>query len=181
MQHLERHKTCLTNLIYYLLFFSSALCQAEMKLIEFEMEDQFENSYTSNSWNENILIFIAGDRKGSSYNRNWAIAINNEVKKNPQSVKLIGLADLGSVPFFLTGIVKAYFPDDTNEKVLLDWDGLFAETYDFTDDHCNILIFDTNRELIYKTAVTQFDQLKMSAILNSFLKNSIVKSKLSDL
>ena len=47
----------------------------------------------------------------------------------------------------------------------MDWDGIFSETYNFTEEECNILIFDLKRVLVYQTSVKKIDERKLNEIL----------------
>jgi len=102
----------------------------EKKLISFELEDQFDREYTEKSWQDSILIFVGSDQGGSEYNPIWTKAIYDTLQKElPElPVRQVGIADLNSVPFFLTGIVRGMFPDDTTRWALMDWDGIFSES-----------------------------------------------------
>jgi len=77
-----------------------------------------------------------------------------------------------SVPFFLTGIVEGMFPDDRAKWTLMDWDGIFSETYNFVEDESNILIFDLTRVLVYQTSGKEPDKIKLNEILETLRKLS---------
>ncbi|MCK4826054.1 hypothetical protein KA005_60460 [bacterium] len=126
----------------------------EIKLISFEIEDQFDRVYTENSWQDSILIIVGSDKDGSQYNPIWGKAIYDTLQKElPElPVKQVGLADVSGVPFFLKGFVRGKFPEEPEKWVLMDWDGTFAESYNFVEEECNILIFDLRRILVHQTS-----------------------------
>ena len=136
------------------------------RLIEFELEDQFKRTYTHQDFIGSFMIMAGSDEGGSNFNGLWAKAIENELDRDSTDyrVQWVGLADLRSVPFFMKGIVRGMFPDEEREWVLLDWDGLFAEHYQFKPDHSNILVFDASGELIYITWGREVDKEKVEKI-----------------
>ncbi len=162
-------------LLFYLacfFHFPHAGWAQETKLISFELEDQFDREYTEKSWQDSILIFVGSDQGGSEYNPIWAKAIYDTLQKElPElPVRQVGIADLSGVPFFLTGIVEGMFPDDPAKWTLMDWDGIFSETYNFVEDVSNILIFDLRQVLVYQTSGKEIDRSKLTEIL-FILKN----------
>jgi len=80
------------------------------------------------------------------------------------------LADVSGVPFFLKGFVQGKFPEDSAKWVLMDWDGTFAESYNFVEEESNILIFDLRRILVYQTSGKEVDKTKIGKILESLRK-----------
>ena len=170
------------SLVFLLVWISlpprSGLAQ-ETRLISFELEDQFGGEYTENSWQDSILIILGSDEDGAQYNPIWATAIFDTLKKELPGlpVKGVGLADVSGVPFFLTGIVRGSFPDDPAKWVLMDWDGIFPESYDFAEEHCNILVFDVGRFLIHQTAVRELEEEKLGAIVRKIKESTFESDK----
>ncbi len=135
-------------------------------LISFSIEDQFGRRYTEKTWSTKILLVFASDRDGSQYNNLWAGAISDSLEQDQRtSVAFAGVSNLGSVPFFLKGYVRGKFPKDTSERVLMDWEGVFAEAYQLEDGVCNILLFDRAGMLSARAAVTQFDPKEYDRIM----------------
>jgi hypothetical protein len=139
----------------------------EAKLISFEMKDQFKKEYSDRNWPDSILIILGSDREGSEYNPIWAQAISDSLQTIPPGVpvKLIGLADLKGAPFFLRGFISNMFPGDPDQRILMDWEGSFAGSYNFIKGESNILIFDLERNLVYQTSGKEPDKIKLSEIL----------------
>lgn len=144
----------------------------EDKLISFNVEDQFGKEYTERSWQDSILVVFGSDKDGSKYNERWAVALyeNYQSENLKIPVTYIGVADLSSVPFFLKSTVRKFIKNSSENGIILDWEGVFPEAYNFVENNCNILMFDFNRNLIYQTAVQNLETEKITEIVNK-LKN----------
>jgi hypothetical protein len=81
----------------------------------------------------------------------WGKALGESLKpeKEGREVFVIGLSDLRGVPFFLKGYVRGKFPQKQEEWALLDWQGLFADSYGFVPGEANILVFAYSGRLIH--------------------------------
>lgn len=155
-----------------LLIFCKNLHAQKKELISFKIEDQFSKEYTEKSWQDSVLVVFGSDKDGAKYNEIWAKALYEEYKSQTLKIPIayVGVADLSSVPFFLKGTVKKFFQKGNDNGIIMDWDGVFTDNYAFKDDMCNILLFDYNRNLIYKAAVTTLENEKVLEIINR-LKN----------
>ena len=123
----------------------------ELALVEFVLYDQFGNEYNYQEYRNQFLIVIGADKKGSQYSNEWGSAIARELRSDSAylDIPVIGVAHLQAVPEFLHKYVKSLFPEDRNSAVLLDWEGIFAKTYPFTDDVANIWVFSPDGYLIF--------------------------------
>jgi len=86
--------------------------------------------------------------------------------------RFVRIADISSVPFFLTGIAKGKFPDAPVEWVLMDWDGIFSVTYNYVENESNILIFDLRKVMVYQTSGKEVKRTKLNEILLKLRKLS---------
>jgi hypothetical protein len=162
------------NPYYFILLFSAlylfvpnSLLFGDSTLISFKLKDQFDNEYTENDFLGGISLLIGSDKEGSKYNQLWGGAIRdslNELGKTDQ-VKIIPLADLRGVPFFLKGFIKGKFPKESDQWVILDWRGHFPKAYDLVPHKTNILIFDPNGTLVYFTNGEEPDLESIGLIL----------------
>ncbi len=152
-------KFLLSLMIFCGIFTCNGFAQ-DSTLIEFELKDQFDRSYSQNSFEDNIIILLGADRQGSQYTNSWGTILADSLRKYDvlDEVEFVALADLRAVPRLMRGMIKGYFPDDKNDWVLMDWEGRFPIAYDFESDHCNILIFNKNKKLIFQTSVTEYDE-----------------------
>lgn len=124
---------------------------------DFRLEDQFKREYTDDQFRGRVVVVIGSDKEGSQYNELWTKAILDSIEDRSEfdKIALLGVADLRGVPFFLKGYVRGRFPEDRDKWALLDWKGLFAEAYDFVEEESNILVFDTQGRLVYRTNGTE--------------------------
>jgi hypothetical protein len=150
----------------------------EMRLIAFELEDQFGNNYSEVNFLDKIVIIVGSDKKGSQYNEQWSFALYDSLKSMncENDVSFLPVADLRGVPFFLRKMIKNKFPKEKNRWILLDWKGVFAESYQFQSESSNILLLDKSHHMIYQTAVKELegDELarlwsKLKGLLNTHL------------
>ena len=159
-------KKFLFFLAIYLLI-SHAFAEEQKSLISFEISDQFGRIYTENDLHDRIIICLGGDKDGSQYIGQWSEAIRKSISENNnfKLIKFIPLSDLRGIPFFVKGFVKSKFPKNENNRILMDWDGLFPNAYQFETGECNILIFDRNGVLVHKIHGNKLNDQKLSIIL----------------
>lgn len=143
-------------------------------LISFEMEDQFRNSHSQADFQDRVLVVIGSDREGASLAENWGKALSYSLKpeKNADRLNLIGLSNLKGVPFFFRDYVRGKFPQNARDWTLMDWQGLFADSYGFIAGNANVLVFDEEGVLIHQAHFSECraDQvLSLTAIIRSML------------
>lgn len=152
-----------TFLLFLLTGWTFSSANAADRLLEsdlgrFRMKDQFGQEYTETSFEEPVLVFVGGDRKGSEYTTKWRVSLKNGLSETQRkNVRFVDVACLQSVPFFLKGFVRRQFPQERNQWALMDWDGVLAKRFSFEDDKCNIVAFDERRRLIFQKAVLEIN------------------------
>ncbi|MFC1475449.1 hypothetical protein ACFLQW_00420 [Candidatus Zixiibacteriota bacterium] len=133
--------------------------ERDTTLIDFKLKDQFDNEYRDDDWQGRIIVLFGYDRKGNEYQDQWLAALRDSLPPSGDStaISFIRLANVRGVPFFLKGMLKGKFPQEPDQWVLLDWKGRFDKAYEFEDDACNILVFDRQGALVYRTPVTELN------------------------
>jgi hypothetical protein len=141
---------------------------AETALIDFELEDQFKRSYRDDEWRGNVLLLIGSDENGSQFDAAWEQAIRDSVtgRADMGSLRIVHVADVRGVPFFLKGVVSRKFPEDKANPIILDWKGEFATAYGFEGDKANILVFDRNALLEQQLAVAGIESQKLDELVD---------------
>ncbi len=136
---------------------------AETTLIDFELKDQFKHTYRDDDWRGKVLLLIGSDQNGSQFDAVWEQAIRDSVtdRADMGSLRIVHVADVRGVPFFLKGVVSRKFPEDKTNPIILDWKGRFATAYGFEGDKANILVFDKNALLEQQLAVSGIDNQKL--------------------
>jgi len=161
------------NLFYFLILFGFVPASSQtFPHLKFAIADQFDSLHTEKEYPGTVTILVGSDRTGSQFNRIWEGAIRDSLRNQFDStqVKILRVANVSSVPFFLKGLVKGKFPQDNNERVLLDWKGYFPKAYGFVEDVCNIVIFDGNGAVVYKTSAQGIDNKKLSEVCDRILR-----------
>ena len=154
------------HLVLWLLILGVVGQAADSALIDFEMKDQFEHEHRTADWHGDVLLLIGSDQNGSQFDAVWEQAIRDSVPGlvDTGSLRVVHVADVRGVPFFLKGVVRRKFPDDTANPIILDWKGEFATTYGFESDKANILVFDRKALLQHQVAVAGIDSNKLDEL-----------------
>jgi len=155
-------------LVLWLLGVGSGGQAADLVLIDFEIEDQFEHKHRDVDWRGDVLLLIGSDQDGSQFDDIWTKAIRDSVTTitDVDSLRIVHVAEVRGVPFFLKGMVRGKFPRDSAHPIILDWKGKFAAAYGFEENKANILVFDRKGLLQHQLAVTEMDPLKMEELKN---------------
>lgn len=131
----------------------------DTRLIQFQIEDQFKQDHTDTEFRGRALILLISDRQGSQFTDEWMSALRDALVSvpEPDGPRIVEVADVRGVPFFVKGAVRGKFPKDERQWVLLDWKGEFAKAYELEAYKLNILVFDPTGWLQYQVAVTALD------------------------
>lgn len=63
--------------------------------------------------------------------------------------------------------MKGKFPEDRSKWLLMDWKGIFAQSYQFKDDVSNIVIFAPGGERLLQKTVTELDPVALDEIVQT--------------
>ena len=139
-----------------------------LPLIDFRIKDQMDILHTSGYFQDSVVVLISGDRTGSTFMDEWSPVFVDSLAAETATfrVKFIPHAHLKGAPSFLQGMIKGKFSEDPAEWVLMDWDGEFQEAYDLAEDHCSIVVFDTQGNRRIQVAVQEFDPWVFHQTLN---------------
>ena len=135
-------------------------------LLRFAVADQFDRAHTDAELRGRILLIVGADRRGSRYQERGIEALRASVEDQAEAraIRIVEVADLRGVPFFVKGSVKKKFPSDRRQWVLMDWKGVFAKSYRFESEKCNILLFDRTGSLLHQAAVSELDREALEKI-----------------
>lgn len=137
-------------------------------LIPFEIEDQFEEVHRDADYANRILIVIGSDRDGSEFNPVWGEALTAalEGEDGYARIAMLPVADLQGVPFFVKGMVRGRFPEDPEQWVAMDWDGVFSEAYGFVESSSNILVFAPGGRLVQRAHGRELDAAVLQSLVS---------------
>jgi hypothetical protein len=154
-----------------LIFFGLGATQ-ESSLIQFELKDQFDKKYSQQDFLGRICILVGSDKEGSQYNDRWSLTIFDSLSALglQDSIKFLAVANLKGVPRLFRGLVKSKFPKGDSQSILLDWNGIFAQTYQFVPDVSNIILFDRSGNQVFRIAVTELDPAKLDAFVEEIVR-----------
>jgi hypothetical protein len=97
------------------------------KAKDFVMEDQFSKEHSWEKFSGKPTVLLLGDREGSKFTDNWSKPL---FARYGNTIHLVAMADVSSVPFFLKGFIRGKFRDAYTTPILMDWDGETVEYYD---------------------------------------------------
>ena len=112
-------------------------------LIPFELQDQFGEWHTDDPYRGVATILVTSDRKGSRHNKEWVDSLMDAVSliDPDRRVRFLAVGHVEGVPFFLKAWVRGKFPKNRDEPVLMDWEGVFHDSYDVVEDATNLFLF----------------------------------------
>ncbi len=158
--------------VIYLLLWVLLVCvvgqTAGSVLIDFELNDQFEKIHRDDDWRGDVVLLIGSDQKGSQFDAVWERAIRDSITglEDMESLRIVHVADVRGVPFFLKGVVRRKFPGGNASPIILDWQGRFATAYGFAKDKANILVFDRQARLQHQMAVEGINSQRLDETVN---------------
>jgi hypothetical protein len=112
---------------------------------EFSLRDQYDQPYSLQSFAGQPVVLIASDKEGSGQNRQWLALLK---EKYGLRLRIVGVADVRTVPFFLKGRVRGDFKKDEG-SVLMDWDGALFTSYGLTKSVSNVILIDDGGSVQY--------------------------------
>jgi len=112
---------------------------------EFSLRDQYDQPYSLQSFAGQPVVLIASDKEGSGQNRHWLALLK---EKYGRRLRIIGVADVRTVPFFLKGMVRGDFKKDGG-SVLMDWDGALFTAYGLAKNVSNVILIDNSGSVQY--------------------------------
>ncbi len=140
---------------------------AAIPLINFRIQDQMGKLHTSGYFRNSVVVLFSGDREGSVFIKQWSPVLADSLAAEIKNyrVKFLPHAHLAGAPFFMKGTIRNRFSDDPAEWVLMDWDGEFRAAYDLAEDHCSIVVFDSQGLRRIQVVVQEFDPRLFQRIL----------------
>ena len=137
-----------------------------LHLVDFEIEDQFQNVHRRSDVEGNIVLLIGSDRGGSAFNGPWGKAIQDSLVDHPHydQISHLAYANMRGLPFFLKGMVRSKFPQEPERWVMMDYKGIIAKTYDFAPKASNILVFSPDGALVHQASGREPDDQKVEQI-----------------
>jgi hypothetical protein len=145
---------------------SSGFCR-DSTLIQFQLKDQFDHVWTDHDFLRHATIIVGSDRHGSQYNEIWSFAIYDSLDKYElkDSLKFLAVANTRGVPSLFRKMVKMKFPREAHRWIILDWEGEFAEAYQFVPNECNLIVINQLGNVVCQQSGKELDRKKLDLIL----------------
>lgn len=128
---------------FFGIFMISAIAGAGQALINakapnFSLADQNGLQYGLSTFAGQPVVLLASDKAGEEQNHQWKELIG---RKYGDRVRVVGVADVRTVPFFLKKKIKNDFQKDQN-TILLDWEGMLFTSYGLAKGVSNVILLD---------------------------------------
>jgi hypothetical protein len=140
-QHQE--ETMKTRLVIIVLTLAACIAEGGPSLInakapEFSLRDQYDQSFSLQSFAGHPVVLLASDKGGHDQNHQWLALLK---EKYGRKIRIVGVADVRTVPFFLKGVVRSDFKKEEG-SVLMDWDGVVFTSYGLAPGVANVVLID---------------------------------------
>jgi hypothetical protein len=122
--------------------------------VAFVLEDQHEKTHRAEGIFDRPVVIVAGDqRKTDEDIRDWAKALR---PLTGSKIRIVGLADLDGVPFFVpNGSVRSGIRETNPDTIVLcDWEGEVFEKFGFKTELPNVHVYDATGQLVGKVTGT---------------------------
>ncbi|HEY8150066.1 MAG TPA: hypothetical protein VIK51_14260 [Vicinamibacteria bacterium] len=104
----------------------------------FALSDQFDDRHVVAFPHDRPTLLCIADRKSSGDIGAWTRRIHKELP--PGRCRVVGLAVIKGVPFFLRGMIQGYF--QKSGWVLMDWGGRVAREAGARSGACQVVLVD---------------------------------------
>jgi hypothetical protein len=114
----------------------------------FTLSDQFDNKQVVAFPHDRPTLLCVADRKSSRDIGGWTRRIHQELP--PDRCRVVGLAVIKGVPFFLRGMIQGFF--QKSGRVLMDWGGRVGKNVGARPDACQVVLVDRQgviRHVVY--------------------------------
>lgn len=135
---------------------------------EFELKDQYNNTFALKFPKDKATVLVFGDREGAKQIENWVRPLE---EKYADKIDIQGVAELSAVPGFAQGVVRRIMKNQVRYSVMLDWSGAVSKSYDYQKGKANLFVIDKDGRVIAKAigAATDSDLKKIINQINGTL------------
>lgn len=140
-----------------------------IELIEFRIEDQFQQEHTEQELLGAPVLLTWADRKGNEYTDAWALALGEAFEG--REIEHRAIAHVEGVPGWIPGLkgrIRGSFSEDPERWALLDWEGRFAAAYHPTEDQVTVFVFDAEGCLRARVSGRDPEPALIEAVLEAF-------------
>lgn len=106
---------------------------------KFELKDQFNKLWKLSDLTDNVVVLVVANRESGRAMGPWLDKLKG---KYGNRIQLLGLLDLHKVPGIGRGIAKSRIRKETNDPMMLDWDGSTGKAYQVSDKYPVVVVID---------------------------------------
>lgn len=142
----------------------------------FILQDADDNVYEPVRMKGNMVILLMGTRELRGENRQWAAALK-ETFATKDSVKILMVADMRGIPFFLSKeFIKGRIRSDKQPvPLLLDWDQKVNQLLGTEEGKINIFVIGSDGLVLHHETCINYSEegySKLQAKIEEFLINN---------
>lgn len=121
-----------------------ALAQSKLQVgsqaPDFSLKDQFGKAWSLSGLSGTVTILVAADAKSGRMMGPWVD--NLKTRYADKAVQILGLLDLRSVPGIGRGIARSRIKKETEDPMMLDFNGSVGRAYGVTSNHPVVVVID---------------------------------------
>ncbi|MBK9139718.1 MAG: hypothetical protein IPM17_13290 [Verrucomicrobia bacterium] len=114
---------------------------------QFELSDQFGTNHSFHFPRDKITVVTVCGRKGSDEVAPWTTALG---QRFGETIFLQGVADVGGVPGFMRGVIRAMFRKEIKYPVLLDWSGAHSAAFQYDRPSVTVYVVDRQGWIVHR-------------------------------
>ena len=136
-------------------------------VVAFRLSDQFGRVQDAADLRGRAYLMVGAGRGGRTAGTAWVESLRalQSDSAGPAVLPVVAVADLRGVPRLLRRVVRARFPDDRRQGVLLDWEGTLARQLGFDVQQCTIVLVGPSGRVHGRTTTAVVDLDSARAIL----------------
>lgn len=114
---------------------------------QFELSDQFGRNHSFRFPRDKITVVTVSGRNGSDEVAPWTTAVG---QRFGEAIFLQGIADVGGVPGFMRGVIRAMFRKEIKYPVLLDWSGAHSAAFQYDRQSVTVYVVDREGVIVHR-------------------------------
>lgn len=136
---------------------------------DFDLKDQFDKEWSLANLNGQVVVVVAADKNSGNLMGPWYDSLKG---KYTGKIQLLGLLDLHTVPSIGRGIAKSRIKSETQDPMMLDFNGSTGKAYEVSSDYPVVVVINKNGivKSIQETKYTDSAFAQTSKAIDAALK-----------
>lgn len=131
--------TALVGLLAMCLVAGAFAIQSDKAAPQFRLDDQFGKTWDLSKLRGEVVVVVAANSDSGRKMGPW---VDQLKKDHPKNVRILGLMDLHHLPGLVRGFAKGRIKKETNDPLMLDFNGKTAKDYSVSDKHPVVVVID---------------------------------------